>query len=296
MIHVLTPPSSHAAVALEALERGCHVLVEKPSPRARRTPAASASWRDSKGLVATREPLAAVRPAGAARARAGARGRARRGRRRRHLPRLGVPALRGRPAAAAVPRRRLPVARPRRALPLPDPGAARDRSTTSTPSGASLGGDPNLAFDEWRALVRCERGLGQFQLSWNTKPMQSQIIIHGTRGVLRVDLFAMFRGRRSVDAAAEGGRARRQRVTEIAPAARSTCPRSRGSSCARRSRRIQGCATSSPTSTGGSAPGEPPPVSIEDAAVIVEWVEKVARAAEAEHAAELARFAPAADG
>src|SRR5204863_391109 len=54
-----------------------------------------------------------------------------------------------------------------------------------------------LAYDEWRALVRCKRGLGQFQLSWNTKPMQSQIIIHGTKGVLRVDLFAMFHGKRA---------------------------------------------------------------------------------------------------
>ena len=61
----------------------------------------------------------------------------------------------------------------------------------------SLGGDPNLAFDEWRALVRCKRGLGQFQLTWNTKPMQSQMIIHGTKGVLRVDLFAMFHGKRA---------------------------------------------------------------------------------------------------
>ena len=51
----------------------------------------------------------------------------------------------------------------------------------------SLGGDPNLAFDEWRAQVRCRDGLGQFQLSWNVKPMQSQIIIQGTKGVLRVD-------------------------------------------------------------------------------------------------------------
>ena len=61
----------------------------------------------------------------------------------------------------------------------------------------SLGGDPNLAFDEWRAMVRCKRGLGQFQLTWNTRPMQSQMIIHGTKGVLRVDLFAMFHGKRA---------------------------------------------------------------------------------------------------
>src|SRR2546427_7893340 len=30
VVHVLTPPDSHTAVALEALRLGCHVLVEKP--------------------------------------------------------------------------------------------------------------------------------------------------------------------------------------------------------------------------------------------------------------------------
>lgn len=30
VVHVLTPPSSHVTVALEALSLGCHVLVEKP--------------------------------------------------------------------------------------------------------------------------------------------------------------------------------------------------------------------------------------------------------------------------
>src|SRR5436190_14426101 len=30
VIHVLTPPAAHAKVALAALNRGCHVLVEKP--------------------------------------------------------------------------------------------------------------------------------------------------------------------------------------------------------------------------------------------------------------------------
>src|SRR5690606_6128079 len=29
-VHVLTPPASHAALAIEAMRMGCHVLVEKP--------------------------------------------------------------------------------------------------------------------------------------------------------------------------------------------------------------------------------------------------------------------------
>jgi len=84
----------------------------------------------------------------------------------------------------------------------------------------SLGGDPNLAFDEWRTLVRCKGGLGQFQLTWNVKPMQSQLIIHGTRAVLRVDLFAMFHGKRASTPLPKAGRAPRQRVQRFAPAPR----------------------------------------------------------------------------
>ena len=29
-VYVLTPPAFHAAIALQAMEMGCHVLVEKP--------------------------------------------------------------------------------------------------------------------------------------------------------------------------------------------------------------------------------------------------------------------------
>ena len=30
VVHILTPPASHAPLTIQALERGCHVLVEKP--------------------------------------------------------------------------------------------------------------------------------------------------------------------------------------------------------------------------------------------------------------------------
>src|SRR5215470_17467333 len=30
VVHILTPPSSHARLAIEAFEMGCHVFVEKP--------------------------------------------------------------------------------------------------------------------------------------------------------------------------------------------------------------------------------------------------------------------------
>ena len=54
---------------------------------------------------------------------------------------------------------------------------------------ASGVGDPNLVFDEWRALVDCDCGIGQMYLSWNVRPMQNELVIHGTRGVMHVDCY-----------------------------------------------------------------------------------------------------------
>ena len=197
-----------------------------PWPRARRTPAASASCAESKGLVATVDHSLLYDPQVLRALEQVRAGLDRKGRRRRHLPQLRVPALRGRPAAAPVPRRRLPVARPRRALPLHDPGAARDDRRRRGRAGGASAAIRNLAFDEWRALVRCERGLGQFQLSWNTKPMQSQMIDprHVRRPAGRPVCHVP---RPSLGhAAAEGGRARGQRLRRVAQAARGRAARS----------------------------------------------------------------------
>ena len=51
------------------------------------------------------------------------------------------------------------------------------------------GRNPMLTFDEWRAYAECERGTGSMYLSWNTRPIQSELEIHGTRGVIKVDRF-----------------------------------------------------------------------------------------------------------
>ena len=139
--------------------------------------------------------------------------------------------------------------------------------------------------------MRCERGLGQFQLSWNTKPMQSQMVIHGTKGVLRVDLFAMFLGRRS---ATPLPKAAERVVNAYAESFRSLMdvPRGAWKFLRREVQAFQGLRDLVADFYRRLGAGEAPPVSIEDAAVIVEWTEKVARAAEADHAAELARFEP----
>jgi len=54
---------------------------------------------------------------------------------------------------------------------------------------ASGMGDPNLVFDEWRALLECQKGTGQMYLSWNVRPIQNELIVHGTRGVMHIDRY-----------------------------------------------------------------------------------------------------------
>ena len=46
-----------------------------------------------------------------------------------------------------------------------------------------------MFFDDWRGIVECEKGMGQFFLSWAARPMRNELYIHGTRGYLHVDCF-----------------------------------------------------------------------------------------------------------
>lgn len=54
-----------------------------------------------------------------------------------------------------------------------------------------LGGDPYLFADEWRCQIECERGSGQIWLSWNNRPLENRIVIHGTNGSITADLFSL---------------------------------------------------------------------------------------------------------
>jgi len=154
---------------------------------------------------------------------------------------------------------------------------------------SSLGGDPNLAFDEWRAMVRCARGLGQFQLSYNTKPMQSQLIIHGTKSVLRVDLFAMFHGKRSSTPLPKAAERLVNAFTDsIQPMI--DVPIGVWKFVRKDVQSYQGLRDLVADFYRRLSAGEPPPVTVEDAAQVVKWVEKVARAADADHAARRDKF------
>ena len=288
VIHVLTPPSAHAAVAIEALERGCHVLIEKPIAEnvedARRIGALAAE----KNLVASVDHSLLYDPQVVRlfeQVRAGAIGDV-----------VGVdifrsseyPPYEGGPLPphlrdAAYPWRDVAV----HCLYLIQQllGGIDDLDA----EWASLGGDPNLAFDEWRALVRTKNGLGQFQLSWNAKPMQSQMIVHGTGGMLRADLFAMFLGKRS---STPLPKAAERVVNAYADSLRPLVevPMGAWKFVRKEVQAFQGLRDLVADFYRRLEAGERPPVSVEEGAEIVHWVEKVAAAAEADHAARLRRF------
>ena len=198
VVHVLTPPDSHVDVALEALSLGCHVLVEKPL---------ATSVEDCDRLIAESQA--------------------------RNLRVCVNHSLLGDPLikralklvktgaigdVLTVDYLRSSNYSPYRGGPLPPQyreggyqfrdlgvhalyllreflGNIQDVQADFHTSGLR-DSDPNIHFDEWRALVRYAKGTGNIQLSWNVKPLQHQLIVQGTRGTLRVDLFAMFLTRR----------------------------------------------------------------------------------------------------
>lgn len=288
VIHVLTPPSAHVPVALAALERGCHVLVEKPISEDADEGRKVAALAQKKGLTVcvnhsllfdpqVKRALDAVR--------AGKLGDV-----------VSVDILRG----SEYP--------PYEGGPLPpwyrSAGYAyRDLAVhcmyllqellgpieTVEGNWRSLGGDPNLAFDEWRTMVRCKRGLGQFQLTWNVKPMQSQMIIHGTKAVLRVDLFAMFHGKRSSTPLPKAAERLVNAFTDsIQPLI--DVPIGVWKFVRKDVRAYQGLRDLVAAFYRSLEAGAPPPVTADEAVAIIPFVEQVARAAEADHAAALARF------
>ncbi len=288
VIHVLTPPHTHAKVALDALEQGCHVLVEKPLAEdvadCRRIEAVA----EERGLKVcvnhsllfdpqVRQAMAAVK-----------RGKIGQIVSVDILRSSAYPAYRGGPLppqyrAAGYPFRDLGV----HALYLfqellgPIEHVQADWS--------SLGGDPNLAFDEWRAQVRCRTGMGQFQLSWNVRPMQSQIIIQGTKGVLRVDLFLMFQAMRSSTPLPKPVERLMNAATDsIQPLI--DVPRNVVGFIRKKVLPYHGLQMLVAEFYRALQEDRPVPVSTADAAPVVEWTERIARAADTDYATRISRF------
>ncbi|MCA9152612.1 MAG: Gfo/Idh/MocA family oxidoreductase, partial [Planctomycetales bacterium] len=56
---------------------------------------------------------------------------------------------------------------------------------------ARLGQDPLIHFDDWHATIECERGVAQLQLSWQTRPLRDVVYLFGTAGTIKLDRFGM---------------------------------------------------------------------------------------------------------
>jgi nucleoside-diphosphate-sugar epimerase len=155
-------------------------------------------------------------------------------------------------------------------------------------TAGALAADPNLHFDEWRALVRCARGSGHVQLSWNVRPLQHLIMVQGTRGALRADLYSMFvSGRRNTPAPKAIERVFNA-VSESAQSATGVLLGA-GRFAAGRVLPYQGLHNLVREFYRCLAEDRPMPVTVESARSIVDWTERVARPADA---AKLAVRAP----
>ncbi len=187
-VYVLTPPSSHPAITLAALEMGCHVLVEKPmADRVEDCEAMIARARSKGRLLGVNHSdlfdpvlmraLHAVRDG--------------------HIGEVvSVDIIRNSeyPPYAGGP---LPGSVTQGSYPFRDLGVhglytieaflgpVRDLKVTYQ----SRGTDPNLHFDEWQAQARTEQGVGRLLLSWNARPMENRVFVRGTRGTIEVDRF-----------------------------------------------------------------------------------------------------------
>jgi predicted dehydrogenase len=187
-VHVLTPPASHATLAIEALDMGCGVLVEKPMADTVAECTAMIDKAREKGLIlgvnhsdlldpVVMKALQAVR--------AGRIGEV-----------VSVDILRSSeyPAYAGGP---LPGQVAQGSYPFRDLGVhglytleafLGPLSRVEVGFQAS-GRDPNLRFDEWQAQAKSETGFGRLLLSWNARPMENRLVVRGTRGIIEADRF-----------------------------------------------------------------------------------------------------------
>lgn len=189
VVHILTPPVSHAALSIQALHAGVHVLVEKPMAetpeQCEQMMAAASSSGRTLGVVHSGR-MDPIVQRGVEIVRRGGIGTV-----------LSVDFHRSSDYAPWPGGGKLPPQYRKGSYPFQDLGvhglaiaeAFLGQVKSAQIDFRSTGLDPNLLFDEWTAMVDCEHGQARLYLSWNVRPIRSQVIVHGTRGVLQIDCF-----------------------------------------------------------------------------------------------------------
>lgn len=188
VIHILTPPSSHRVLAIEALEMGCHVFVEKPMAETAADCDAMIAKAQEKGLALSVNHSARFDPVileALDRVKKGECGDI-----------LNVEFIRS-SEYAPYSGGALPPPYRTGGYPFQDLGvhglylleAFLGRLHTVNTRFYSTGTDMYLTFDEWRSTAEGDNGTGYMMLSWNNRPVQNEIVVHGTKGVLRAECF-----------------------------------------------------------------------------------------------------------
>jgi predicted dehydrogenase/nucleoside-diphosphate-sugar epimerase len=188
VVYVLTPPASHAALAIQAMDMGCHVLVEKPMADSAADCEAMLAKSKATGLklgVNHSDLFDPVLMRALEAADNGDIGDV-----------LSVDIIRNSeyPPYAGGP---LPGQVKQGSYPFRDLGvhgfytieAFLGPIAQAEVRFQSRGGDPNLGFDEWQAQAQTARGVGRLLLSWNARPMENRLFVRGTRGTIEVDRF-----------------------------------------------------------------------------------------------------------
>ena len=188
VVHILTPPASHCALTLEALEMGCHVFVEKPMAETTEECDRMIACAREKRLVVSVNHSMRFEPAVKAALEHVAKGSCGDILSAYYFRGSDYPPYPGGPRSAvyrqgSYPLRDLGV----HAVYLLEAFLGPIRKLSERHYGT--GNDPMLTFDEWRVSVEAERGTGEILLSWNMHPLQNDLWVHGTRGIIHVDAF-----------------------------------------------------------------------------------------------------------
>ncbi|MEO7679931.1 MAG: NAD-dependent epimerase/dehydratase family protein, partial [Sphingomonas sp.] len=187
-VYVLTPPSSHCALALQALDMGAHVFVEKPMAESVAECDAMIERAREKKLVLSVDHSDLYDPVimqALQEVKSGACGDV-----------VAVDVLRSSdyPPYAGGP---LPGMVKQGSYPFRDLGvhglyvleALLGPIERLDVHYRATGTAPNLKFDEWNANASTAHGVGRLLLSWNVRPMQNRLIVHCTRGIIEADRF-----------------------------------------------------------------------------------------------------------
>ena len=187
-VYVLTPPASHVVIARQAMEMGCHVLVEKPMADTAADCEALVALAKARGLslgVNHSDLLDPVLKRAIEVVRAGRIGDVRSVdivRNSDYLPYAGGP-LPAMLRQGSYPLRDLGVhgLYTIEVLLGPIHGVRVDWQARGTVSG--------IPYTEWQVAADAGEGTGRLLLSWTARPMENTLVIRGTQGSIHVDRF-----------------------------------------------------------------------------------------------------------